>query len=104
MLMLKMTLVNDEESMESELLLLLIPLELRLMRPECTPIVLLLVLMLKRLLLMLLALLTMRPECTPIELLLELMLTKLLLMLLVLLEIEVLEWLMLVAKLLIDVW
>ena len=53
MLMLKMTFVNDEVSAESALLLVLIPLELRLMRPECTAIELLLVLMLKRLLLML---------------------------------------------------
>ena len=55
--MLKMTLVNDEESMESELLLLLIPLELRLMRPECTAIELLLLLIDVMLLLMLVVLL-----------------------------------------------
>ena len=53
---------------------------------------------------MLLMLLLMRPECTTIELLLVLMLTKLLLMLLALLAIEMWELLMLVCKWLIDVW
>ena len=53
MLMLKMTLLNDPVSTVSELLLLLIPLELRLMRPECTAIELLLLLIDVMLLLML---------------------------------------------------